>query len=177
MSDTTRLPVYVAIILCILAVNGTYQFHRQLTERIAQQDKLIVTRQTWNNELTAMQPLEAQWNKTLPATSALSDQYRILQHIDAQSFGLALADTGLIIGEPTLLSHAGQPIGLLRYPVANQNATLRLTAPDFATAWHALTALQKRNDLRFTHATLTNDRGVPALLLDGFSVIARLDAR
>lgn len=176
MTTFSRLPVMVAIALCALAINSTLQFHKELTNRIGLQETLIQTRTTWNNQLVAMQPMEAQWKKALPSKSDLLDQANIIRHIDAPSLGLTLPETGLTCADPAPLSYQGQPIGLLRYSVSNQATGLRLTAPDFSTAWQALAALQARPDIRFTRARLENDKGVPTLALESFAVIARAEA-
>lgn len=177
MTTQSRLPFLVAVILCSLAVSSTYQFHEELRTRIGLQEKLIATRQVWNDQLAAMRPMEEQWQRTLPAISDLSDQYRIVQHINAPAINLTLSETGLTIGEPAPLSNRGQSIGLLRYPVTNAGSSLRLTADDFATAWQALAQLQARPDLRYNRAILENNKGTPTLTLDSFAVVARTELK
>lgn len=175
MTTTSRLPHIVALLLCALVITSTQQFHKELSNRIALQDRLIQTRQTWNDQIAAMVPMEAEWKKTLPAAATLSDQYRIVQHINAPAFNLSLPETGLTVDKQTPLAYQGQPIGLVRYPLSNQGGSLRLLAPDFATAWQALIALQSRPDIRFTRARIENDKGTPTLLLESFGVLARIE--
>ncbi len=175
MSTTSRLPHLVAFVLIAVAVNSTFDFHKQVASRITQQDKLIATRQTWNDQLAAMRPLENQWQKTLPTVSSLTDQYRIVQHIDASAINLTLDETTLTIGDLTPLSFVGRPIGLVRYPVANQGMNLTFTSPDFATAWQAIARLSERPDIRFTRATLERVKDTPTVTFENFAVIARAE--
>lgn len=176
MSTTqSSLPKFVAIILCGLLIQSTYKFHQEIQNRIDQQNKVIATKNLWDNQLQAMRPMQATWKKTLPAASALSDQYRITTHIDAPSYQLNLDTHNISISAPTDLKHMGQPIGLLRYAISNNSAqSIRFTTSDFATAWQALIKLQRRPDIRYTRATLENDKGTPTLSLENFSLIARI---
>ena len=176
MSTTSRLPHLVALVLMVVAIQSTYDFHKQVSARIDQQEQLIATRQKWNDQLAAMQPMEAAWQKTLPAASALSDQYRIVQHINAPAVNLTLDESTVVLGDPAPLFYGGRPIGLLRYPVANQGSYLVFTAPDFATAWQALAKLQARPDIRYTRATLERIKDTPTVFLENFAVIARAEA-
>lgn len=177
MSTTSRLPHLVAVVLIAVAINSTYDFHKQITARIVQQDKLISTRQTWNDQLAAMRPMEEKWQKTLPSVSSLTDQYRIVQHIDAPAINLTLDESTITIGDLAPLSYAGRLIGLVRYPVANQGPNLVFTAPDFATAWQSIARLYERPDIRFTRATLERVKDTPTVTFENFAVIARAEAK
>jgi hypothetical protein len=179
MSTTkSNLPKYVAIILCVLAVHTAYKVHQELSKRTALQERAIGMRKSWNDQIEAIRPLEDRWVKTLPAASALSDQFRIVQHINAPALKLNLGNQEITVGDPANLSHSGRPIGLLLYPVSNNGGqNLSLTAPDFASAWQSLAQIQARPDVRFTRAKLENVNGTPTLSLEGFGLIARTETK
>lgn len=175
MLSENRLPHIVAILLCALAISSTLQWRKEIKQRIDQQEQLIQVRTQWNNQIEAMRPLEVRWKKELPSIAVLTDQYRIVQHLNFPTLTLALPAQGLTINEPVPVSYQSRPTGLLWFAVSNLNNHLSLTAPDFATAWQALARLQSRPDVRYSRARIENLQGVPTLTLEGFGLLARAE--
>lgn len=176
MNLSTRTPHIVAAILCGLAIYSIQPFHKTMQIRIAQQQQLIETRQQWNNDYRAIEPMQARWRASLPSSKSevFVDQHRMTQHIAAAKYHLAMNEMGIALTDPTPLTYQGRPIGMMRYPIGNSGPNLVLTAADYETAWSALKELQGRPDIRFTRARLDAERGgTPTITLENFALLAR----
>lgn len=177
MNLSTKAPHIVGVLLAGLAIITLQPLHKEMQHRIEQQQKHIETRQQWNNEYQAIQPLQMRWKASIPPANSevFADQHRMTQHIAAGKYQLAMSETGITLTDASPLTHDGRPIGIMRYPIGNSGPNLVLTAADYNTAWTALRELQERPDVRYTRARIDAERGSPTLTLENFALLGRIE--
>lgn len=165
---SNRATLAIALIAAVILGSSAIEDYRTLADKADKQQSALSQINRWKTEYDALKPYQAEWDKTLTATSQITDLYHVYAALHIESHGLKTNQERLIVDKIESIVSSGTPIHASRVclKTAPENG-LSVTAPRFTPdLLDGLKQIAARRDVEINNIQLTTENGTPKALID-----------